>query len=96
MTAIVIFLVFTGVVGVLWIGANDVRTDQMTAEHIGAVFDLFHYGSGWCCSPLKSGGIAAGRRGQPNAWLNCSRSRIRFRTQRHPNPLYACVWGHYI
>ena len=30
MTAIVIFLVFTGVVGVLWIGAQDVREDIMT------------------------------------------------------------------
>ncbi|WP_146586273.1 ABC transporter transmembrane domain-containing protein [Puniceibacterium confluentis] len=30
MTAIVIFLVFTGVVGVLWIGAWDVRADIMT------------------------------------------------------------------
>ncbi len=31
MTAIVIFLVFTGVVGVLWIGAWDVRAGNMTA-----------------------------------------------------------------
>ncbi|MFP4451619.1 MAG: ABC transporter transmembrane domain-containing protein, partial [Rhodosalinus sp.] len=31
MTAIVIFLVFTGVVGVLWIGARDVRADGMSA-----------------------------------------------------------------
>ncbi|WGW05490.1 ABC transporter transmembrane domain-containing protein [Tropicibacter oceani] len=30
MTAIVIFLVFTGIVGVLWVGAWDVRADQMT------------------------------------------------------------------
>ena len=30
MTAIVIFLVFTGVVGVLWIGARDVRADILT------------------------------------------------------------------
>ncbi len=30
MTAIVIFLVFAGVVGVLWIGARDVRADVMT------------------------------------------------------------------
>ena len=30
MTSIVIFLVFTGVVGVLWIGARDVRADVMT------------------------------------------------------------------
>lgn len=30
MTAIVIFLVFAGIVGVLWIGANDVRTGQMS------------------------------------------------------------------
>lgn len=30
MTVIVIFLVFSGVVGVLWIGANDVRTGGMT------------------------------------------------------------------
>ncbi|WP_296762883.1 ABC transporter transmembrane domain-containing protein [Sediminimonas sp.] len=31
MTVIVIFLVFSGVVGVLWIGANDVRADAMSA-----------------------------------------------------------------
>ena len=31
MTAIVIFLVFTGIVGVLWIGAWDVRAGDMTA-----------------------------------------------------------------
>ncbi|WP_425037928.1 ABC transporter transmembrane domain-containing protein [Primorskyibacter sp. S187A] len=31
MTAIVIFLVFTGIVGVLWIGARDVRAGGMTA-----------------------------------------------------------------
>ncbi len=30
MTMIVIFLVFTGIVGVLWIGANDVRSGDMT------------------------------------------------------------------
>jgi ATP-binding cassette subfamily B protein len=31
MTVIVIFLVFTGIVGVLWIGARDVRAGEMTA-----------------------------------------------------------------
>jgi len=30
MTVIVIFLVFSGIVGVLWVGANDVLTDVMT------------------------------------------------------------------
>jgi ATP-binding cassette subfamily B protein len=30
MTMIVIFLVFTGIVGVLWIGANDMRSGEMT------------------------------------------------------------------
>ena len=30
MTVIVIFLIFTGIVGVLWIGANDVRAGTMT------------------------------------------------------------------
>ena len=30
MTVIVIFLVFTGVVGILWVGANNVRQEQMT------------------------------------------------------------------
>lgn len=30
MTVIVIFLVFTGIVGVLWVGARDVRADQMS------------------------------------------------------------------
>lgn len=34
MTVIVIFLVFTGIVGVLWIGARDVREDVMTAGEL--------------------------------------------------------------
>ena len=34
MTVIVIFLVFTGVVGVLWIGARDVRAGQMSAGEL--------------------------------------------------------------
>ncbi|MCF6443983.1 ABC transporter transmembrane domain-containing protein [Nereida sp. MMG025] len=34
MTVIVIFLVFTGIVGVLWIGANDVRGDMMSAGQL--------------------------------------------------------------
>jgi ATP-binding cassette subfamily B protein len=34
MTAIVIFLVFAGVVGVLWIGARDVRADQMSVGEL--------------------------------------------------------------
>jgi ATP-binding cassette subfamily B protein len=50
MTAIVIFLVFTGVVGVLWIGANDVRTDQMTT---GTLVQFLIY------SIMVAGGVAA-------------------------------------
>ncbi|WP_439121849.1 ABC transporter transmembrane domain-containing protein [Marivita sp.] len=34
MTAIVIFLVFTGIVGVLWIGATDVRNGTMSAGEL--------------------------------------------------------------
>lgn len=34
MTAIVIFLIFAGVVGVLWIGAHDVRSDVMTVGEL--------------------------------------------------------------
>ncbi|MEM8656598.1 MAG: ABC transporter transmembrane domain-containing protein [Pseudomonadota bacterium] len=34
MTAIVIFCIFTGVVGVLWIGARDVRAEVMTAGEL--------------------------------------------------------------
>ncbi len=34
MTAIVIFFMFSGVVGVLWIGARDVRADVMTAGEL--------------------------------------------------------------
>lgn len=34
MTVIVIFLIFTGVVGVLWIGARDVQSDIMTAGQL--------------------------------------------------------------
>ena len=50
MTAIVIFLVFAGVVGVLWIGANDVRTDQMPA---GTLVQFLIY------SIMVAGGVAA-------------------------------------
>ncbi|WP_062560318.1 ABC transporter transmembrane domain-containing protein [Paracoccus aminovorans] len=34
MTVIVIFLIFSGVLGVLWIGARDVRTDVMTVGQL--------------------------------------------------------------
>jgi ATP-binding cassette subfamily B protein len=34
MTVIVIFLVFVGVVGVLWIGARDVRTGAMSVGEL--------------------------------------------------------------
>ncbi|TCP41273.1 ABC transporter transmembrane domain-containing protein [Rhodovulum marinum] len=34
MTAIVIFLVFAGIVGVLWVGARDVRADAMTVGEL--------------------------------------------------------------
>ncbi|AUH33834.1 ABC transporter transmembrane domain-containing protein [Paracoccus tegillarcae] len=34
MTTIVIFLIFTGVLGVLWVGARDVRMDIMTAGEL--------------------------------------------------------------
>lgn len=40
MTAIVIFLVFSGVVGVLWLGARDVRADTMTP---GTLFQFLIY-----------------------------------------------------
>jgi ATP-binding cassette, subfamily B, bacterial len=39
MTVIVIFLVFAGIIGVLWIGANDVRMGVMTPGRAGAVRD---------------------------------------------------------
>jgi len=50
MTVIVIFLVFTGVVGVLWIGARDVRADQMTA---GALVQFVIY------AVMVAGAVAA-------------------------------------
>ncbi|MTH63341.1 ABC transporter transmembrane domain-containing protein [Paracoccus shanxieyensis] len=34
MTMIVIFLIFSGVLGILWVGARDVRTDAMTAGEL--------------------------------------------------------------
>ncbi len=40
MTAIVIFLIFAGVVGVLWVGANDVRAERMT---MGALVQFVIY-----------------------------------------------------
>ena len=50
MTVIVIFLVFSGVVGVLWIGANDVRGGTMTA---GALVQFVIY------AVMVAGGVAA-------------------------------------
>lgn len=50
MTVIVIFLVFSGVVGVLWIGARDVREGLMTA---GALIQFVIY------SVMVAGGVAA-------------------------------------
>lgn len=50
MTAIVIFLVFTGVVGVLWIGARDVRTGGMSA---GALVQFVIY------AVMVAGSVAA-------------------------------------
>ncbi|MGY3437560.1 MULTISPECIES: ABC transporter transmembrane domain-containing protein [unclassified Marinovum] len=50
MTAIVIFLVFTGVVGVLWIGARDVRAGGMSA---GSLVQFVIY------SVMVAGSVAA-------------------------------------
>ncbi|MCY4153538.1 MAG: ABC transporter transmembrane domain-containing protein [Aestuariivita sp.] len=50
MTVIVIFLAFTGVVGVLWIGANSVRTGNMT---VGLLVQFVIY------SIMVSGSVAA-------------------------------------
>lgn len=50
MTVIVIFLVFSGVVGVLWIGANDVRTGTMSE---GALVQFVIY------AVMVSGSVAA-------------------------------------
>jgi ATP-binding cassette subfamily B protein len=50
MTMIVIFLVFSGIVGVLWIGANDVRHGDMTQ---GALIQFVIY------AVMVAGGVAA-------------------------------------
>ncbi len=50
MTVIVIFLVFTGIVGVLWIGARDVRADTMTE---GELVQFLIY------AIMVAGGVAA-------------------------------------
>lgn len=50
MTVIVIALIFSGVVGVLWIGARDVRADQMT---VGALVQFVIY------AIMVSGSVAA-------------------------------------
>lgn len=50
MTVIVIFLVFGGIVGVLWIGANDVRAGVMSA---GALIQFVIY------AVMVAGGVAA-------------------------------------
>lgn len=50
MTALVIFLVFSGVIGVLWIGANDVRTGAMS---VGVLVQFLIY------SIMVAGAVAA-------------------------------------
>lgn len=50
MTVIVIFLVFIGIVGVLWVGARDVRADVMTA---GELVQFLIY------AIMVAGGVAA-------------------------------------
>ena len=50
MTMIVIFLIFSGVVGVLWIGANDVRSDVMS---VGALIQFVIY------AVMVAGAVAA-------------------------------------
>jgi len=50
MTVIVIFLIFTGVVGVLWIGARDVRAGTMSS---GALIQFLIY------AVMVAGGVAA-------------------------------------
>ena len=50
MTVIVIFLVFTGIVGVLWVGARDVRADIMSA---GTLIQFVIY------SVMVAGAVAA-------------------------------------
>ncbi len=50
MTMIVIFLIFTGVLGVLWIGANDVRGDVMSS---GALIQFVIY------AVMVAGAVAA-------------------------------------
>ncbi|WP_299144401.1 ABC transporter transmembrane domain-containing protein [uncultured Tateyamaria sp.] len=50
MTVIVIFLVFAGIVGVLWIGANDVRSNLMT---MGALIQFVIY------AVMVAGAVAA-------------------------------------
>ena len=50
MTVIIIFLVFAGVVGVLWIGARDVRADVMT---VGALVQFVIY------AVMVAGAVAA-------------------------------------
>jgi ATP-binding cassette subfamily B protein len=50
MTVIVIFLIFTGVLGVMWIGANDVRADVMSS---GALIQFVIY------AVMVAGAVAA-------------------------------------
>ncbi|MEX0280787.1 MAG: ABC transporter transmembrane domain-containing protein [Arenibacterium sp.] len=50
MTVIIIFLVFTGIVGVLWVGANDVRAGLITE---GTLIQFVIY------SVMVAGGVAA-------------------------------------
>ena len=50
MTVIVIFLIFASVVGVLWVGAHDVRSGEMSA---GALIQFLIY------AVMVAGAVAA-------------------------------------
>ena len=94
MTVIVIFLTFTGIVGVLWIGARDVRAGVMTP---GELIQFLIYAvmvAGAVGRAVGNLGRVAARRGRDRAaGRSCWRPTTRCRTRPAPLPLPRPVRG---
>lgn len=83
LTATVIFLIFTSVVAILWIGSHDVLTKQISAGRLGQ-FILYAAFAAGCARRTQSGvgrDLAASGRGRNGCSKSCASSRISPRLQ---------------
>ena len=86
MTAIVIFLIFAGVIGVLWVGARDVQDGVMTAGQLVqfVIYAILVAGAAGALSEIWAN--CARRRGDRNAWPNCCPRRTTLTDPALPVP----------